>query len=71
MYGCNTRNPDYVGRKDLHYVQDGYIELVNETGLTVSIEPNYVWIRDHNSKDCKYDRWQTDPKCAGCERERL
>lgn len=70
MYGCNTNQPGYKGLQDTHLVQDGYIERVSENGFAVSKEPRYVYMRNRMSRDCKYDRWKIDSKCAGCERER-
>lgn len=67
FYGCNTRQPDYVGRQDTFLVQDGYIEIKNKSGLVVGKQPRYVYMRNRMSKECRYDRIEIDPKCKGCE----
>lgn len=59
-YGCNNDKPRLrgywaVGRR---YFPDGSFELVS------------VRVPDHMSKGCRYDLADTDPKCAGCPREK-
>lgn len=63
MYGCNTRNHDYKGVQDGFVVQDGY----KETGAEK--RPKFRWMPNRNSRDCKYDRVNIDPKCEGCTTE--
>lgn len=82
MYGCNTRNPNYKGIQDTYLVQDGYEDyvlgdiierdgqLIYEDKVVLTRKPRYIYVRNKMSRDCKYDRWNIDPKCAGCERER-
>ena len=69
MYECNTQRPGYKGVQDTFLVQDGYVEHTNEAGITVSKEPRFVYMRNRNSRDCKYDRVNIDPKCASCTTE--
>lgn len=80
MYGCNTRNKDYKGVQDTFLVQDGYEDFCicsefEQDGITpkdefvMSRRPRFVYMRNRNSRDCKYDRVNIDPKCAGCTTE--
>lgn len=64
VYGCNTRSPGYKGPKNEFLVQDGYYDFVTAR------KPRYRIVPNRNSRECKYDRWQIDHKCAGCESER-
>jgi hypothetical protein len=58
---CRTKK-----RTTGYWVQDGW-EHSGMDGLSGS-HPNWVWIDDSSSTECRYDMSLTDPKCEGCHR---
>ena len=82
MYECNTKRPGYKGVQDTILIQDGYEDFCLCSGfeqdgdqitpkdeVVMSRRPRYVYMRNRMSRDCKYDRVNIDPKCAGCTTE--
>ena len=63
-YGC--RGP----RAEGYWAQDGWHTVKYSDPRWSPGKPVWVWVYDVMSKTCNYDRWTTDPRCVGCEREK-
>ena len=58
-YGCHSKP-----RSDGYLALDGW--KMNESCEGES--PNWIYIRDTMSRECRYDRQREDAKCEGCNR---
>lgn len=61
-YSCHNKPREVPA----YFAQDGYHEAAQCHDGTFCRAARHIVVQHVMSTDCRYDRAQTDPRCAGC-----